>query len=182
MQQSNPPKVLSVETAYQGKLFDVHIATLRMPDGAEVTRETLIHPGAVCAVPVGDDGKIYFVTQYRHAAHSRILELPAGTLEPGEEPKEAMLRELQEEIGMLPGEVEPLGGVYVAPGYKSEYIHLFLCRVLSPSRLPPDRDEDLEVTTLSLTEALAAVEDGRINDAKTLIGVLAWARRAGGDG
>lgn len=172
------PKVISVETAYQGRLFDVHAATLRMADGVETTRETIIHPGAVCAVPVADDGRLYFVTQYRHAAQSRMLELPAGTLEPGEEPREAMLRELQEEIGMLPGQIEPMGGFYVAPGYTSEYIHMFLCRVLTPSELEGDEDEDIEVVTMSLGQSLEAIETGKINDAKSVIGVLAWARRA----
>jgi len=173
------PEILSVEPVYHGKLFDVHVTTLRMPNGIETRRETLLHPGAVCAIPVDADGRIHFVTQYRHAAGRRLLELPAGTLEPGEDPAETVVRELQEEIGMHPGRVDPLGGFYVAPGYTSEYIWLYVCRDLVPSNLDGDEDEDIAIHTLTLAEALAAIGDGRICDAKSVVGVLQWAREVG---
>lgn len=173
------PEVVSVEPVYHGKLFDVHVTTLRMPNGVETRRETLLHPGAVCAVPVDAEGRIFFVTQYRHAAGARLLELPAGTLEPGEDPGTTVVRELQEEIGMHPASVEPIGGFYVAPGYTSEYIWLYVCRDLTASNLDGDEDEDIEVHLLTLPEALEAIVDGRICDAKSVIGVLKWARQVG---
>jgi ADP-ribose pyrophosphatase len=89
--------------------------------------------GAVCMVPVTAEGKLLLVTQYRHAAGKRLLELPAGTLEPGEPPLDAVARELQEEVGQLPGKIESIGGFYVAPGYTTEYIHLFICSNSNPA-------------------------------------------------
>jgi ADP-ribose pyrophosphatase len=172
----NDPRVLSTETVYHGRLFDVELATLEMDGDVVARRETIRHPGAVCMVPVLADGSLLFVTQYRHAAGRRLLELPAGTLEPGEAPAAAVARELQEEVGHLPGRVMPLGGFFVAPGYTSEYIHLFACLDLEASRLDGDADEDIEVETRTLAEAVAAVERGEICDAKSVVGVLRWAR------
>jgi len=169
------PKVISTSTAYHGRLFDVDLTELEMEGGVHTLREIIIHPGAVCMIPAADDGKLLFVTQYRHAARKRLLELPAGTLEPGEEPLAAAVRELQEEVGFLPGTTEPLGGFFVAPGYSTEYIHLFVCSNLRASVLPGDEDEDIEVVSLTLDEALAAVESGEICDAKSVIGVLRYA-------
>jgi ADP-ribose pyrophosphatase len=170
------PKVLSTRTAFSGRLFSVELAELEMPGGVRTTRESIRHPGAVAMVPVAGDGRILLVTQYRHAAGKRLLELPAGTLEPGEEPAATVVRELQEEVGMVPASVQPLGGFYVAPGYTDEYIHLFVCSGLTPGRLDGDEDEDIEVEPLTVAEALAAIEDGRICDAKTVIGILRWVR------
>lgn len=170
------PRVVATETVYRGRLFDVELATLEMDGGVVARRETIRHPGAVCMVPVRADGALLLVTQYRHAAGRRLLELPAGTLEPGEVPEGAVRRELQEEVGYVPGRVVPLGGFYVAPGYTSEYIHLFACLELQPSRLAGDEDEDIEVEVRTLAEAVAAVERGEICDAKSVIGILRWAR------
>jgi ADP-ribose pyrophosphatase len=168
------PRILSSETVYRGRLFDVALDTMTLANGVTAAREVIRHPGAVCMVPVGDDGKLLLVTQYRHAAGQRLLELPAGTLEPPEPPLDAVARELQEEVGMSPGHTEPLGGFYVAPGYTSEYIHLFICTGLVPSSLDGDEDEDIEVEALTPEEALGAIADGRICDAKSIIGILRW--------
>lgn len=170
------PRLLASETVYAGRLFDVTLDRLEMDGGVVAQRETIRHPGAVCMLPVTANGTLLMVTQYRHAAGRRLLELPAGTLEPGEEPSAAVERELQEEVGHAPGEVEPMGGFFVAPGYTDEYIHLFRCSALRPSRLDGDEDEDIEVEELSAAEALVAIEDGRICDAKSVIGVLRWLR------
>ena len=170
------PQLVSSEVVYKGRLFDVNLDTIRMADGVIARRETLIHPGAVCMVPVDGDGRLLLVTQYRHAAGRRLLELPAGTLEPGEEPETAVERELQEEVDRHPGKVVPMGGFYVAPGYTSEYIHLFVCSELRESALDGDEDEDIEVEALTVDEALAAIDDGRICDAKSVIGILRFVR------
>jgi len=171
------PRVLSSETVYRGRLFNVELDRLAMDGSVIAERETLRHPGAVCMIPVLDDGRLLFVTQYRHPTGRRLLELPAGTLEKGEEPSAAAVRELQEEVGYRPRNIEPLGGFFVAPGYTSEYIHLFACTNLEPSRLPGDEDEDIEVETLTIEQALDGVEAGAICDAKSVIGVLRWSRR-----
>lgn len=170
------PRLVSSTTAYSGRLFNVTLDTLEMDGGVTAHREIIKHPGAVCMVPVTPEGSLLLVTQYRHAAGRRLLELPAGTLEPGEEPLAAAIRELQEEVGRKPGKVELLGGFYVAPGYTSEYIHLFICSELTESSLAADDDEDIEVETLTPEMALAAIESGAINDAKSVIGILRWRR------
>jgi len=166
------PRLLSSEIVYKGRLFTINRDRLEMDGGVVATRETIHHPGAVCMLPIDPDGNILFVTQYRHAAGRRLLELPAGTLEPGEEPLSAVARELQEEVGMLPGTIEPMGGFYVAPGYTSEYIHLFRCSDLTESKFTADDDEDIEVETLSPARAIAAVASGEICDAKSVVGIL----------
>jgi ADP-ribose pyrophosphatase len=170
------PRLVSSTTAYSGRLFDVTLDTIEMDGGVTAHREIIKHPGAVCMVPVTPEGDLVLVTQYRHAAGKRLLELPAGTLEPGEDPSAAASRELQEEVGRKPGKVEAAGGFYVAPGYTSEYIHLFFCTDLSESKLAADDDEDIEVETLTAAEALAAIDSGEINDAKSVIGILRWIR------
>ncbi len=170
------PRVISSETAYAGRLFNVSVDRIEMDGGVVALRETIRHPGAVCMVPVTGEGSLLFVTQYRHAAGRRLLELPAGTLEPGEEPLAAVSRELQEEVGQRPGRIQPLGGFFVAPGYTTEYIHLYVCTELEPSRLDGDEDEDIEVEVRTPEEALAAIEAGEICDAKSVIGVLRWLR------
>ena len=170
------PNLLSREAVYRGRLFDVNLDRIQMPGGVVAFRETLLHPGAVCMVPVTAAGKLLLVTQYRHAAGKRLLELPAGTLEPGEAPLAAVARELQEEVGHFPDEIAPLGGFYVAPGYTTEYIHLFVCTNLRESRLEGDEDEDIEVELRTAEESLAAIESGEICDAKSVIGILRWAR------
>ncbi len=170
------PRLISTETVYAGRLFNVLLDTIEMDGGVVARREILRHPGAVCMVPVDGDGNLVLVTQYRHAAGRRLLELPAGTLEPGEDPLTAATRELQEEIGRRPGTVTPLGGFYVAPGYTTEYIHLFVCTGLVDARLKADDDEDIEVEIRTPAEVLAAIESGEICDAKSVIGILRWRR------
>jgi ADP-ribose pyrophosphatase len=175
---SELPRVLGSKTVYEGRLFNVELDELEMGNGVRAYRETLRHPGAVAMVPVLADGRVALVTQYRHAAGNRLLEIPAGTLERGEEPLAAVERELQEEIGMRPGRVEAMGGLYVAPGYTTEYIHLFVCHDLEEARLDGDEDQDIEVEVRTMEQALAAVESGDIADAKSVIGLLRYSRRS----
>lgn len=170
------PRLVSSTTVYEGRLFNVELDELDMPGGVRAYRETLRHPGAVAMVPVLDDGRIALVTQYRHAAGRRLLEIPAGTLERGEDPAAAVDRELQEEVGLRPGHVQPLGGLFVAPGYTTEYIHLFICTRLIESRLDGDEDEDIEVELRTLDQALSAIASGEIADAKSVIGLLRYSR------
>ena len=170
------PRLVSSETVYHGRLFDVELDTIEMEGGIVARREILKHPGAVCMIPVDADGRLLLVTQYRHAAGRRLLELPAGTLEKGEEPLAAVSRELQEEVDMFPGRIEALGGFYVAPGYTTEYIHLFVCSDLKHSSMDGDEDEDIEIVPTSVEDALTAIDRGDICDAKSVIGILRWVR------
>ncbi|HEX6031830.1 MAG TPA: NUDIX hydrolase [Tepidiformaceae bacterium] len=170
------PHVLSSETVYNGRLFNVELDQIDMGDGVIAHRETIRHPGAVGMVAVRDDGKLLLVTQYRHATGRRLLEIPAGTLEPGEAPAVAVVRELQEEAGMRPAKVAAMGGIFVAPGYTTEFIHLFVCTELEEAPLEGDEDEDIEVEVRSVDEALTGIESGEIVDAKSVVAILRYAR------
>ena len=173
------PEFLDSETVFEGRLYDLRLDTLRAPEGHTFRREMVYHPGAVCMVPLDADGSLLLVEQYRHGARTRLLEIPAGTLEPGEDPGETAAREMREEVGMRAGRVEPLGGFWIAPSWATEYLHLYLCTELTPDPLPGDEDEDIEVVRLSREEALAAIDEGRIVDAKSIAGILRWDRLAG---
>ncbi len=169
---------LADELIYDGKLVKLHRLTVQLPNGARAQREIVRHPGAVAMVALlGED--VLLVRQFRAAAGKALLEIPAGTLEAGEAPEAAAVRELQEEVGYRPGKLERLGGEFTAPGYTSEYIHLYLASALEPARLQQDSDEFIEVVRLPFAEALALAERGEIEDGKTLIGLLLSARRLG---
>lgn len=175
------PKVLNSRLVYTGRVLELRVDDVEMDNGVITAREVLHHPGAVAMVPVRDDGRILLVTQYRHAMGRRLLEIPAGTLHPGEDPLLAAGRELQEEVGYRPGRIDYVGNFYVAPGYCDELLHLYICRDLEADALDADDDEDIEVEAMTLDEALAAIGDGRIADAKTIVGLLQWSRMAGRD-
>jgi len=123
-------------------------------------------------VPLLANGDVVLVRQYRVAAGRVMLEIPAGTLNPGEDPLEAAARELQEEAGQKPGKLVRLGGEFTAPGYTSEFIHLFLAPGLEESRLEEDADEFLENVTMPLPDAVQMVLAGTIQDGKTIAGLL----------
>ncbi len=170
------PELTDSETVFDGRLFDLRLDTLRAPEGHTFQREMVYHGGAVCMIPVDGEGRLLLVEQYRHGARARLLEIPAGTLEPGEDPADTAARELREEVGMRAARVESLGGFWIAPSYATEYLHLFLCTGLTPDPLPGDEDEDIEIVPLTRDEALAAVDSGRIIDAKSIAGILRWER------
>jgi ADP-ribose pyrophosphatase len=162
-------KILSSKIAYRARVFDVQRDELVLPNGQRTTYEIVVHNGAVSMVPVGPDGKVYFVRQYRHTTGKPILEIPAGTLNKGEEPRACAERELREEIGMAPGKLTLLSDFYLAPGYSTERMWVFLAQDLRPEILPHDDDEDLEVVTMTLGEAFTAIQTGEIEEAKTML-------------
>lgn len=172
---------IHTEELYRGRVVTLRKDTLRTADGKELQREVVVHPGAVVLVAV-DHGELLFVRQYRHAAGEELLELVAGTLEPGEDPAEAAARELQEEAGYKPGRLTKLGEFYSAPGFCTEKLHLFLAEELTPSRLKGDEDEEIAVVRLSLPKALKMAKEGGFRDAKTLAGVLLYAWHGHGQG
>lgn len=167
---------------YHGKVVSVRVDTVRMPAGHTATREVVVHSPAVAMVPVADDGRILLVRQWRTPAGRALLELPAGSVDDDEQTEPAVQRELQEEVGQIAGQLTRLGGFWVAPGYCTEYIHIYLCEELRESRLPGDEDENIEVVPLTLGAALAAIADGTIEDAKSQVGLLLYARRTTGAG
>lgn len=160
--------VTASEPIFAGRAFKVRIDSVRRPDGKVHRIEIVDHPGAVTLVPVGADGRLHFVRQYRHASLEELLELPAGTLDPGEDPAACARRECREEIGMAPEKLEPLGGFFLAPGYSTEYLHVYLATGLTEAPLPADEDEDLRVERLTLEQAEGLARTGGLHDAKTL--------------
>jgi len=173
---------LRTTPVYDGRIVKLDLLDVRLPDGKEARREIIRHPGAVAIVAIDPAGNVLLVKQFRAAAGKILLEIPAGTLNPGEVPLSCALRELQEETGFRAEKLEPLGGIYTAPGYTTEFIHLFYATGLSESKLDQDADEFIEVERVSLAEALAMIDRGDIADGKSVSGLLRVARILGGTG
>lgn len=169
------------ETVFKGKLFSVRVDTITdAQDGHTYKREIVQHPGAVVMVPVGPDGRLLLVRQWRRATGKVLLELPAGTLEENELPEKTADRELQEEIGYKAGRITPLGGFFSGPGILTEYLHLYLAEDLQESRLEPDENEKIDICPMSLEETIKAIETGEIEDAKTIAGISRYYWRVAG--
>jgi ADP-ribose pyrophosphatase len=170
-------RLLKSEQKYTGRIVSLFVDTVQLPDGKTSVRELVRHPGAVAIVPLDAEGNVVLVRQYRHAAGRAMLEIPAGTLKPGEDPQLCAVRELQEETGFQPGHIEKIGGIFVAPGYTTEYIHLYYATDLSQARLAMDDDEFIEVVHIPLRQAVAMVERGEIFDGKSVSALLLISRR-----
>ena len=158
---------------YKGKVVTLNIDTVTLPNGITVDLETIRHPGAAAVVPMKDDGTVVLIRQFRHAAGGFIYEIPAGKLNPGEDPVACASRELEEEIGYRAGKLELLTSIFTAPGFADEVIHVYTATGLTEGRQQLDRDEVLEVVPMSLAEAVDMIADGRIRDAKTIVGLQA---------
>ena len=169
-------KTIASTLAYQAKIFRVTQDTARLENGAEVRRDVVHHSGGVCVVPVTKEKNVLMVRQYRYPMHEITLEVPAGKLEPGEEPAQCGLRELKEEAGRTCQSYTYLGKLYPTPAYDTEVIHMYLAQELSePSQQQLDEGEFLDVMEIPLHEAVQMVTDGKIPDAKTQIALLkAW--------
>jgi ADP-ribose pyrophosphatase len=177
-------RVIRRKPLYTGRFMAYETDTIVRPDGAEAIRDIVVHPGAVVIGALDDDGSLLLVRQYRMASGGATLELPAGTLDVHdgvvEEPERAAHRELEEETGHRAGRMERIGGFWTAPGFSTEYLTLFLAtdlRHATEDRLGPDEDENLRLTRLHWRDAVAAVEAGLIEDAKSVAGILWLARR-----
>lgn len=170
-------RVIESRRVYEGKIVQVRVDRVQMHDGRTALREVVEHSQAVAVVPVTEDGRIIMVRQFRLPVGRPLLELPAGSLDEGEDAATAAQRELQEETGQKAARLTRLGGIYVAPGYCTEYIHLYLAEGLSESKLDADDDEHVEVELYTLDDLLAKLETGEVEDAKSMSGLLAYARR-----
>lgn len=170
------PETIDTREIYKGRIFHVRIDSIREGD-VEYDREVVVHKGSAVIVPVFDDGTVALVRQYRHPAGRSLLEIPAGSLEEGEVPLEGARRELEEEIGVKAGKIEKLAEFYVSPGFLTEKMHLFLATDLIETNQRLEDDELIDIERISLAEALEMAVDGRLDDAKTMIGLLLAAKR-----
>jgi ADP-ribose pyrophosphatase len=168
------PQLLKQCLFYKGRKFDFEVNRLRLPNKAEGDWECIRHPGGALAVPVTPEGKLVLVRQYRFAIQGRILEFPAGTVEPSEDPLETVKREIQEETGYSAQKWEKLGEFFLAPGYSDEIIYAFLARDLEKLENPPEKeaDEDIETVLLTPDELEKAILQGELVDAKTISSFL----------
>lgn len=164
------PEVLASETIFHGKIFSVTIDTVREDDKTN-KRDIVHHKGSAAIVPVASDGTLYLVRQYRHAARAYLLEIPAGSLDEGEQPEACAARELTEELGQRAGKLEQLCAFYVSPGFVSEKMWVYLATDLTETQAAPEDDEDLEIARVSFARAFEMIASGEIQDAKTIIGV-----------
>ena len=167
---------IATRRAYDGRLISLRVDEVRLGSGRTAAREVVEHPGAV-GILAWNGERLALVRQWRHAAGLELLEIPAGTLDPGEEPRQTAERELAEECGVAAQGWEVGPSFFTAPGFCTERLTLFLATELRPAEAHAPEDEDLELSWMPLPEALQAIEDGRIQDAKSLAGILWLARR-----
>jgi len=169
-------KTISSEIIFQGKLLDVRRDKVILPNGENGIREWISHPGAVCCIPLLPDGKIALIKQYRYALGKEMIELPAGKLGLGENPENCAKRELEEEIGFKANKLSFLTNIHPAIGFADEVMWLYLAENLIKTNTKLDDDEFLELIPTRLQDALNMVWNGKITDAKTIIGIL-WAEK-----
>jgi ADP-ribose pyrophosphatase len=167
------PLMTKVQPVYRGKIVNLDVETVTLPNGATVELEIIRHPGASAVVPIREDGRVLLIRQYRHAAGGFIYEIPAGKLSPGEDPRDCAQRELEEEIGYRATTIEPLLSIFTTPGFTDERIHLFKATGLVAGRQNLEADEILEMVAVSLAEAIAWIAQGVIQDGKTIIALQA---------
>jgi len=167
-----PFELLKSETLLKGRAFAIRRDLMKTPDGRETKFDIIEHGGSVVIVPLDAEGNLLFVRQYRHAAGADLLELPAGTLDEGEPPHVCAAREIREETGFAAGKLEKLGDFYLAPGYSTEFMTVFLATDLTHDPLEADADEFLSVERIPVADALQMAERGEMPDAKSLAALL----------
>lgn len=165
-------KTLSREEKYSGIIVDIHVDDIELINGARSKREVVEHPGGVTVIPLDDDGFVYCVRQYRYAVGEHLLEVPAGKLEPGEDPMECAVRELSEETGLTAENMTDLGKIYPSPGFCRETLYIYLARGLKAGRAHPDENEFLDMERIHIDQLCRMVMDGEITDAKTVVAVM----------
>ncbi len=157
---------------YTGRTFKLLKDKVRLPNGVITAREVVDHPGAVAIVPLIDNKSVILVRQYRYAVKDTLWEIPAGTIEPGEQPLACAKRELAEETGYRAGSFELLFECYLAPGYSSEKITMYLAKKLSAENAKNDEDEIIYAQSFEVSKALRMIIQNKIRDAKTISGLL----------
>jgi ADP-ribose pyrophosphatase len=168
---------IATRRVHTGRVLNLDVDTVRFPDGSQGELEIIRHPGAAAVVPVasdpqGADPTLLLLRQYRYAAGGTVWEIPAGRLEPGEDPADCARRELREEAGVSAGRFDRLTTVWTTPGFTDEAIHLFWATDLTTAAHAREADEFIEVVARPLSQVLTDIRDGEIRDAKTVVGIL----------
>ena len=163
---------LTSQPIFDGDVLHIYKDTVRLPNGKTSTREYTVHHGAVCILPLLENGDVLLEHQFRYPMGRELLEIPAGKLEPGEDPRAAAIRELEEECGLTADRVVDLHPVYPSVGYDTEVIHMYLATGLHETKCHPDEDEFLDRLSYPLDTLVEMVMNGEICDAKTVAGIL----------
>jgi ADP-ribose pyrophosphatase len=171
------PGKVSARRSYTGRIIAVDTDTVRFPDGSIGELDMIRHPGASAIVPFlsapdSDAPQLLLIKQYRYAAGQYLYEIPAGRLEPGEDPRDCAIRELREETGCRADQMDFLTTIYTTPGFTDERIHLYMATGLERGDTAHEADEFLTVETVTLSDALQLIEEGTISDAKTAVAIL----------
>ncbi len=167
-------KTLSSRLIYEGRAVKLRVDTIKMPDGRETTREIVERSDCVAVVVIDADDNVLLVEQFREPVEKTLLEIPAGGIDPGEDPVTTVCRELREETGYLPRKVERLGGFYSAPGYSSEYLYLYLATDLTSSPLHAEDTENIRLVRVPIAQITNLITSGSICDAKSIAGLLTF--------
>ena len=169
-----PEKTLSSKIVFDGRAVKLRVDTIQMPDGRQTTREIIEHGACIAVVAVDEQNNVLLVNQFREAVEKELLEIPAGGIDPGEDVETAVKREMQEETGYLPQKLESLGGYYLAPGYSTEYLHLYLATDLLPSRLVAEDTEGIHVVRVPVSQIRKILASGKICDGKSIAGLYMY--------
>jgi ADP-ribose pyrophosphatase len=169
-----PEKKISSQQLYRGRAVSLRMDTVEKSNGKTTTREVVEHSNCVAVVVVDEQGNVLLVRQYRYPVGKFLLEIPAGGIDPNEEPIDCVRRELQEEIGYFPQKIEELGGFYSVPGYGTEYLHCYLATDLVSSRLIAEDSEGIEVVRVPISKITQIITSGEICDAKSIAALLTF--------
>ena len=167
-------KTLSSQLVFDGRAVKLRVDAVQMADGRQTTREIVEHSDCIAVVAIDADNNALLVKQFRKPVEKELLEIPAGGINPGEDPEAAVQRELREETGYLPQKLERLGGFYSAPGYCSEYLYLYLATDLIPSQLFAEDTEEISLVRVPMVQILSLIASGSICDAKSIAGLLTY--------
>ena len=165
-------KQIASKQIFDGKVVKLFVDDIELPNGKGAFREVVRHPGAVCVIPITDDGEVIMVKQFRYPFSSVLLEIPAGKLEPNEDPLDAVKRELEEESGVVAENIEFIGMTYTTVAFTDEKIYTYMATGLTFKESHPDEDEFLEVVRLPLDTLVNMVMSGEIKDSKTQVAIL----------
>ena len=165
-------QTLATEKIFEGRRINLRVDRVVLPSGRETTREIAGYPNSVGIVALDADENVILVRQYRYAVVKTLLEIPAGGMEVGENPRQSAIRELEEETGYSAGSMEQIGGAYAAPGYSTEFLYLYLATGLKPGTSRNDEDEAIEVVPVPLKDIPQLIRSGELCDGKSIIGLL----------